>query len=108
MQAGGAHPPKLPWNPGLPAPYHYGVNLLIGLLAPPVGPDDHGVAGHIWMSRTSGGHNTHPVVAEVLAPLLITAGAWTTIGPLPPSIAQLPVVTGMTGETAGERLLATI
>ena len=39
IRAGGPHPPELPWNPGLAAPYHYGIDLLIGLLTPPVGPD---------------------------------------------------------------------
>ena len=111
MQAGGAHPPELPWNPGMPAPYHYGVNLLIGLLAPPVGPDlafiTELLGAYIWMSfalvvaTTLIQRGSWPTTL-VLAPLLITAGAWTTIGPLPPSpIAQLPVVTGMpTGDTA--------
>jgi len=31
IRAGG-FPPVLPWNPGQPAPYHYGVDMLIGLL----------------------------------------------------------------------------
>ena len=38
IRAGG-FPPELPWNPGMPAPYHYGLDLLVGLLTPPVGPD---------------------------------------------------------------------
>ena len=35
----GGFPPEIPWNPWAPAPYHYGSNLLRGLLAPPFGPD---------------------------------------------------------------------
>ena len=35
IRAGG-FPPELPWNPGMPAPYHYGLDLLVGLLTPPV------------------------------------------------------------------------
>ena len=38
IQAGGS-PSELPWNPGRAAPYHYGPQLLTGLLAPPAGPD---------------------------------------------------------------------
>ena len=38
LHAGG-FPPEFPWNPGMPAPYHYGLNLLSGLLAAPFGPD---------------------------------------------------------------------
>ena len=35
----GAFPPAFFWTPEFLAPYHYGQDLLIGLLAPPVGPD---------------------------------------------------------------------
>ena len=38
MRAGG-FPPETAWNPGIPARYHHGPYLLIGLLAPPAGPD---------------------------------------------------------------------
>ena len=47
IRAGG-FPPEFPWNPGSPAPYHYGVNLLSGLLAPPSGPDLGVRRGAAW------------------------------------------------------------
>ena len=85
LRAGG-FPPEFPWNPGTLAPYHYGVNLLTGLLAPPSGPDlafvEELLGAYAWMSlslvvvtallrRASG--FTVPAVAL----LLLTAGAWT-------------------------------
>ena len=38
IRAGG-FPPELPWGPGMQVSYHYGPSLLVGLLAPPAGPD---------------------------------------------------------------------
>ena len=38
VQAGG-WPPIAPWIPDQPLIYHYGVDVLIGLLTPPFGPD---------------------------------------------------------------------
>ena len=35
----GGFPPELSWSPGEPMRYHHGAQLLIGLLAPPIGPD---------------------------------------------------------------------
>ena len=50
----GGFPPVLPWNPGQPAPYHYGIDMLVGLLAPPVGPDlafmNELLGAYIWTS----------------------------------------------------------
>ena len=43
IRAGG-FPPEFPWSPGAPAPYHYGVNLLVGLLTPPT---------PTWLASTS-------------------------------------------------------
>ena len=37
IRAGG-WPPATPWNPDVPVYYHHGVDLLVALLAPPVGP----------------------------------------------------------------------
>ena len=31
----GGWPPAFAWNPGISAAYHHGVDLLVGLLAPP-------------------------------------------------------------------------
>ena len=99
----GAWPPSLPWNPWLPVFYHYGVDLLIGLLAPPFGPDlglvTELVGAYAWTGLVL-------VVATllwrrgwisllVLTPLLLTAGAWTLIGYIPENILQMPIPTGI-------------
>ena len=102
----GGFPPVLPWNPGQPAPYHYGIDMLVGLLAPPVGPDlafmNELLGAYIWTSLAL------VVIASVfkiggggtlaLCPLLLTAGAWTLFGsPNPPHVLQVPVPTGAPG-----------
>ncbi len=84
IQAGN-WPPTLPWNPDYSAPYHYAIALLIGLLAPPVGPDlpfsSELLGAYVWTGfillvgitiLKRGGR----VSARVLTPLLLTAGAW--------------------------------
>ena len=95
----GNWPPALPWNPWLPVSYHYGADLLIGLLAPPFGPDlglvTEVVGAYAWTAFAL-------VVATLLrrhgwlcvllfSPLLLTAGAWTLIGYVPANVLQLPV-----------------
>ena len=106
IRAGG-FPPVLPWNPSLAAPYHYGIDMLVGLLAPPAGPDlafvNELLGAYIWTSLALvvmasvykvGGW----VAIAVLSPILLTAGAWTLYGsPNPPSILQIPVPTGAPG-----------
>ena len=103
IRAGGAQPPGLPWNPGLSAPYHYGVDLLIGLLTPPVGPDPAFVTellgAYIWASY-----------ALIVVTLLLRRGSWVaavTLGPLllaagtqtylftSPGVVQVPVPVGL-------------
>ena len=88
----------------MPAPYHYGLDLLVGLLTPPVGPDlafvTEFLGAYIWMSfallviatliqRGSW------LVALPLAPLLLTAGAWTLLHVPPWDILQVPVPAGL-------------
>ena len=104
IRAGG-YPPVIPWNPGQPAPYHYGVDMLFGLLAPPTGPDlafvTELLGAYIWTGLALvavtlilryGGW----VGVIGLSPLLLSAGAWTLIGsPNPPSILNVPVPTGL-------------
>ncbi len=103
----GGFPPVLPWNPGQPAPYHYGTDMLVGLLTPPTGPDlafvNELLGAYIWTSLAlvavaciykHGGW----VATVALSPVLLTAGAWTLFGsPNPPSILQIPVPTGPPG-----------
>ena len=100
IRAGG-FPPVLPWNPGQAAPYHYGIDMLVGLLAPPEGPDlafvNELLGAYIWTSLalvvgTSILNSSGWVGTLTLCPLLLTAGAWTLFGsPNPPSILQVPV-----------------
>ena len=100
IRAGG-FPPVLPWNPGQAAPYHYGIDMLVGLLAPPEGPDlafvNELLGAYIWTSlalvvATSILNSSGWVGTLTLCPLLLTAGAWTLFGsPNPPSILQVPV-----------------
>ena len=98
----GLFPPELPWNPGSPAPYHYGAHLLSGLLTPPFGPDLAFVmellGAYAWMSFVlvvgtallrRGGRFS----ALVLTPLLLTTGAWTW--PYALDIMQVPVPAGV-------------
>lgn len=103
MRAGGPHPPELPWNPGMAVPYHYGVDLLIALLTPPVGPDPAFVTellgAYIWTS-----------FALIVGTLLLRRGSWlavATLGPLllaagaqtllfaSPGVLQIPVPAGI-------------
>ena len=85
----GMFPPELSWSPGMPLRYHFGVDMVAGLLAPPAGPDLAFVLEilgvYFWISlalimitalKLRGGW---PAVI-VMAPLLITPGAWTWIG----------------------------
>ena len=74
-------------NPGVPLAYHYGADLLIGLLAPPVGPDlafvtelvgayfDWLCLAIVTLLRKHGSW----LGALALAPLLLTTGAWTLV-----------------------------
>ena len=105
IQAGG-EPSALPWTPGVSVPYHYGPNLLMGLLAPPFGPDlaftIEVLGAYVWTALTL-------IVAMtilrrgswtsllVLTPLVLTTGVWTLIGfTVPPAdILQLPAPAGV-------------
>ena len=84
----GNWPPITPWNPWLPVPYHYGVDMVIGLLAPPFGPDlaftTELLGAYAWTSLVLviatillryGGWTS----ALILGPLALSAGAWTLV-----------------------------
>ena len=94
-----------PWIPDQPLFYHYGVDLLISLLAPPFGPDlpfaTEVLSAYIWtgfavtvatLLLRRGGW----ISVVMLTPLLLTAGAWTLVGFVipPPDILQIPVPAG--------------
>lgn len=103
MRAGGPHPPELPWNPDMAVPYHYGVDLLIALLTPPVGPDPAFVTellgAYIWTSYALVvgtvllRRGSWPAVAT-LGPLLLAAGTQTLLFAAP-GVLQIPVPAGM-------------
>ena len=103
MRAGGPHPPALSWHPGLAAPYHYGFDLLVGLLTPPAGPDPAFVTellsayvfvsyalivGTLLLRRGSW------LAVAALAPLLLAAGTQTFLG-VSPGTLQAPVPAGV-------------
>ena len=105
VRAGG-WPPATPWNPDFRVFYHHGVDLLIGLLAPPIGPNfvlvTELISAFIWTSLilvvgtmllNRGGW----ICTLTLSPLLLTAGSWTLIGYLNrvPNIIQMPVPTDL-------------
>lgn len=84
----GAFPPELAWNPGVPLAYHFGADLLIGLLTPPVGPDLAFVTelmgaylwtGFVLVTVTLLRDRASWLVAIAVAPLLLTTGAWTLV-----------------------------
>ena len=105
IRAGG-FPPVLPWNPEQSAPYHYGVDMLIGLLTPPFGPDlafvTELVCAYVWTGfalivvSTLKRRASWPIVL-VLCPLLLTAGGWTLAfrEPAAPTILQVLVPAGL-------------
>lgn len=100
----GQFPPVLSWIPDQPLPYHYGADLLIALLTPPTGPDlaftTEIVSAYIWTGFAMliatvllrhGGKG-----ALVLAPLALTAGAWSLIWyTQPPDIVRIFVPSGI-------------
>ncbi|MCY3748406.1 MAG: hypothetical protein OXG64_03830 [Chloroflexi bacterium] len=103
MQAG-VWPPVLPWSPWQPAPYHYGSMLLVALLGPPVGPDlaftTEMLDAYAWsglallagaMLFQRGGR----AGLFTLAPLVLTAGAWTPLLAPPPALLEIPIPAGV-------------
>ncbi len=102
IRAGG-FPPELPWNPGMPVRYHHGLDLLIGLLAPPGGPDlafvHELLSAYAWIcyvlvAATALLARGSWRLALLLTPLLLTSGLWGWTG-LSPAILQGPVPAGL-------------
>ena len=104
-QAGG-WPLIVPWVPDQPLTYHYGADLLIGMLAPPEGPDlpftTELLGAYIWTGfalvvATQLWRRGGWISLLVLVPLVLTPGAWTLVGFIipPPDILQIPVPTGL-------------
>ena len=101
----GGFPPAFPWHPDLSAPYHYGADMLIGLLAPPFGPDlaftTELFEAYTWTSMsvivgTLLFHRGSWFSVLVGSPLLLSFGLWTQLHNIsPPGIVQIPVVAGI-------------
>lgn len=109
IRAGG-FPVALPWHPDTPAAYHsyhYGANLLTGLLAPPTGPDLAFVwellGVYAWVSFalvvvTALRRRGSWLTALALVPLLLGYGLHTFVWDNPSEIAgilRLPVPAGL-------------
>ena len=97
-------PPILPWSPWQPAPYHYGADLLVAILEPPFGPNlaltTEVLGAYAWSALAlltgalvlrKGGWTS----VVVLVPLLLSAGLWTQLDALSPSIVQIPILNGI-------------
>ena len=99
----GEFPPVFFWTPDLPASYHHGTGLLIGLLAPPFGPDLAFTTevldvwlwtGFFLVVVTALLRYASKFAVLLTAPLLLTAGAWTFIGDAV-DIVQVPLPAGI-------------
>ncbi len=111
IRAGG-FPPETPWNPGSPVRYHHAVDLLVGLLAPPIGPDlafvQELLGAYAWTAFAlvvaTGllARGAWPA-ALVVAPLLLTAGAWTWTD-LGGGVLKVPWPTGLPAADVGGAL----
>ncbi len=101
----GSFPPTFPWQPSVPAPYHYGVNLLVALLAPPFGPDPafttEVIDAYIWTSFAIVLSATvlrfgSWIAAVSTCPLLLSFGLWTPLHyTAPPGIVEILIPAGI-------------
>ena len=111
IRAGG-FPPELFFNPGVPAPYNHGVPLLIGLLAPSVGPDlafvTELIGPYAWTSfvlivTTALVRRAPPIAVLVAVPLLLSSGLW-TFSNFAAGVLQLPIPSGPPAPELGASL----
>ncbi len=100
----GTWPPVLPWSPWRPVPYHYGTDMLVGLLAPPSGPnlafttellDAYGWTSLALLVGVTIRHHAGWLGFLILTPLVLSAGAWMQLQGTSPSLLQLPAPTGL-------------
>ena len=98
LRAGG-FPPETPWNAGAIVRYHHARDLLVGLLAPPFGPDlafvSELLGAFAWTSlvlivATAMLQRTSLVGLLVIAPLMLSSGLW-TLANVGPGVVQLPI-----------------
>ena len=101
----GGFPPAFSWQPGFPAPYHYGGDMLVALLAPPFGPDPafttEVIDAYAWTSLaliavTAVLRFGSWMTAVAISPLLLSFGIWTQLHyTVPPGILLVPVPAGI-------------
>ena len=112
IRAGG-FPPELPWSPGMLVRYHYGPDLLVGLLAPPVGLDlafvtelfgAYGWTSFALVVTTALLRRASPIAVLVAAPLVLANGLWTWTSPAGGAILQGPIPAGLPGTGLPESL----
>ena len=97
----GAFPVSLPWHPQATEMYHYGASLLVGLLAPPGGPDLafawELLGAYAWVSFalvvvTAMRRRGSWLMSLLLAPLLLSYGLHTFFPSDPDKVAGLLAV----------------
>ncbi|MDE2990052.1 MAG: hypothetical protein OXU21_03155 [Chloroflexota bacterium] len=102
IRAGG-FPPELPWHAGTLVRYHHGPDLLVGLLAPPTGPDlafvSELLGAYAWTSlvlivAAAVLQRGSLVGALVAVPLMLSSGLWTFTN-VGPGVVQLPIPAGL-------------
>ena len=99
----GIFPPESPWNADVLIRYHHGRDLLVGLLAPPFGPDLAFVSELLgalaWTSlvlivATAVLQRASLVGLLVTVPLMLSSGLWTLTN-VGPGVLQLPIPAGL-------------
>ena len=102
IRAGG-FPPELPWHSGTLIRYHHGTDLLVGLLAPPFGPDlafvSELLGAYAWTTlvlivATALLQRASLVGVIVTAPLMLSSGLW-TFSNVGAGVLQLPLPAGL-------------
>ena len=102
MRAGG-FPPELPWLTGTLARYHHGPDLLVGLLAPPFGPDlafvSELLGAYAWTTlvlivATSVLQRGSLVAVIVAVPLMLSSGLL-TFTDVELGVLRLPIPAGL-------------
>ncbi|MCY4112929.1 MAG: hypothetical protein OXG33_03175 [Chloroflexi bacterium] len=108
----GGFPPEMSWTAGVPVRYHHAIDLLVGLLAPPVGPDLAFVTEllgvYAWTSFvliviTALLRHASPVVVVAAAPLLLANGLWTWASG-DGAVLQVPIPAGLPEANLGASL----
>jgi hypothetical protein len=103
IRAGG-WPLTLGWNPDLELAYHHGIDLLVGLLTPPAGPDlaftTELLGAYAWTSLTllTGSlllRRGSSAGILALMPLLLAPGAWTLVFGEQPFLLKFPIPVDM-------------